>query len=275
VYSSRARTGVSRLALPVALIVILVFAGAYVFLTRNSTTPPASSSSGSLPSAPVSSAVNQLVKDLNDRNVDGVVTFYGPNAVDVWSGRLVGLQGQYTGAGNIRLLYATTVGKSSQVNANVSKYAEDTFSPTHINATFELGMFANSTAAGVVRAIIQVSQDWSWGNGGWQISKENWGYTYYDSSLVDAGLPSATTFPQWGYMLKGGNPNLVSEKSLEWHAAPFLAAGVYAFLFSIVFVLAVRLRSSDRGARPEGMRKQSASRLGTDSHSRRADVGAA
>jgi hypothetical protein len=244
------RTGVSKLAVPVALIVILAVARAYVFLTRSSPTLSQGSSASSLP--PVSSAVNQLIQDLNDRNVDGAAAFYGTNAVDVWSGNLVGLQGQYLGAENIRLLYATTVGKSTKVVANVSNYAEDKFSPMHVNATFVVGMFANSNAAGKVTATIEVSQEWNWGSGGWQISKENWNYKYYDSSFIDEGIPSSTTFPQWGFMLKGGNPNLVSEKSFEWHAGPFLAAGVYAFLFSIVFVLAVRLRSRNRGARQRG-----------------------
>jgi hypothetical protein len=199
--------------------------------------------------------VNQLIQDLNDRNVDGVITFYGPSAVDVWSGETGGLSGKYTGDDNIRLIYATTVGKSTALDANVSNYAEKTFSPTNVNATFVITMLANSPVAGKVNATIDVTQEWNWGNGGWQISKENWAYAYYDSSQIDAGIPSATTFPQWGYMLKGGNPNLVSEKSFEWHAGPYVAASVYAFLFGIVAVVALRFRSRGRSARPEGRRR--------------------
>ena len=44
-------------------------------------------------------------------------------------------------------------------------------------------------------------------------------------------------------MKMGGNPNLVPEKSFEWQAGSFLAAGVYAFLLGVAFVLAVKLRS--------------------------------
>jgi len=216
----------------------------------------------------VSDAVKQLINDLNGRNVDGVVAFYSPNAIDVWSGRLVGLQGRYTGVDNIRLLYATTVGKSTMVAANYSNYAEDTFSPTHVNATFVVGMLANSSAVGILTATIHVSQDWNWGNGGWQISKENWAYSYYDSSFVDAGIPSSTTFPQWGFMLKGGNPNLVSEKSFEWHAGPYLAVAVYAFLSGIVAVAALRFMSTGGGARPAAPRTPAGSGQGIDSQKR-------
>jgi hypothetical protein len=82
---------------------------------------------------------------------------------------------------------------------------------------------------------------------------ENWNYTHYDSTFIDAKIPSATTFPQWGYMLKGGNPNLVSEKSFEWSAGPYVAAAVYAFLLGVVMMTVLRLRSS-RGpaARQQG-----------------------
>jgi hypothetical protein len=248
-YLNRARMGVSKLAVPVALVVILVVAGAYVFLARGSTVSTQSTSAGSLPSTPVHSAVNQLVQYMNDRNVDGVVTFYNQNSVVVWSGKTGGLSGMYSG-GNIRLTYATTVGKTTQLDVNMSNYVEKAFSPTHVNTTFVMGMLGKSPTAGNLTATINVSEEWNWGNAGWQISKENWAYKYFDASLLDANLGSQTTFPQWGYSQVGGNPNLVSEKSLEWHAGPSLAAVVYAFLFSAVFVLAVTLRSRGKGGQP-------------------------
>jgi hypothetical protein len=252
VLNARARTGVSKLAVPVVLVVILVVAGAYVFLARSPTTSTSSqsSTSSSQPSAPLRSAVNQFVQDFNAREVDNVLTFYTPTSVVVWSGKTGGLVGQYTGASSIKLIYAASVGKTTVMHANLSNYAEDVFSATHVNATFVLVMLANSSVAGKLNATVNVSQEWKWGSGGWQISKENWAYKYFDASLLDLQFGSATTFPQWGYMQEGGNPNLVSEKSFEWHAGPFLAAGLYAFLFSIVAVMALRLRSRDRRSRP-------------------------
>ena len=178
------------------------------------------------------------------------MTFYAPSATLVWSGKVGGLAGLYSPAGNIRLIYATTVGKSVTLEANVSDYAQKTISPTVVNATFVIKMLENSTEAGIVHATIDVSQEWNWGGTGWQISKENWAYTFFDSSFIDAGIPAATTFPQWGYELKGGNPNLVSEKSFEWHAGPYVAASVYAFLFGIIAFMALRFRSSDRTPQP-------------------------
>jgi hypothetical protein len=253
---TRSRTGVSKLALPVALVVILVVAGGYLFLSRSPTTSTSSSqsssSSSSTPSVTLRTEVDQLIQYINGRNIDGLATFYTQNSVEHWSGNTGGLQGLYTGVSNIRLLYATSVGKTSVIDVNSSNYAEHVFSPTHINATYRLVMLANSTTVGKLNATIDVSQEWNWGSGGWQISRENWSYAYFDASLIDAKLISSTTFPQWGVMEAGGNPNLVSEKSFEWNAGPLLAAGVYAFLLTIVVVVAAGFISRDRGPRRQG-----------------------
>jgi hypothetical protein len=235
-----------------------VLAGAYVFLTRGPATSSPTSAAGP-PTVQVQTVVDQLVQDLNNRNVDGLVTFYGPNAVDIWFGNTGGLSGRYTGLEQIRLIYATSVGKTTTLDANVSDYAQDAFSPTNVNTTFVMNMRGNSTVAGILTAKVDVSQEWNWGNSGWQISKENWNYVLFDASFIDANKGSSTTFPQWAAMRMGANPNLVSEKSFEWHAGPYVAASVYAFLFSVVAYMALRLRSADTGARQGEKRLASSS----------------
>lgn len=251
-HDRRGRRGISKLAVPIALVVIVVVAGGYIFLARGSSpsTSTQSSSSVGLPTVPLRTAVNQFLQDFNNRNVDGLVSLYAQSSTLVWSGHVGGLAGMYSPIGNIRLIYATTVGKSVMLNANTSNYAEKQISPTITNATFVITLLENSTAAGIVHATIDVTQEWVWGGSGWQISKENWAYTLFDSSYIDAGKPAATTFPQWGYELKGGNPNLVEEKSLEWHAGPYVAASVYAFLFGIVAFMALRIGSRRRSPGP-------------------------
>jgi len=245
----------SKLPLALALAIILVVASAYLFLSGNSTTPPSSTVTGT-PTVPVRTAVNQLVQDINDRNVDGAVAFYAPTSVVRWSGSTGGLSGLYTGSANVKLIYATTVGKTTKMDINVSGYTEKARSPTHINATFVASMLANSTVAGILTATIDVSQEWNWGGGGWHISRENWAYSFFDSSYIDANQShDATTFPQWRVMQAGRDPNLVSEKSFEWHAGPFLAAAVYAFLFGVASYLVVRRRQSEREGPPDKQRR--------------------
>lgn len=248
-YTTRGRAGLSKFAIPIALIVIVAVAGAYVFLSRGPTTATSTSSGTSLPTAPLRDTVGQLIADINSRNVDGLVTFYSQNAVVTWSGKADGLVGNFPGSANIRLLMATSVGKTTTMDANVSNYAEQVFSPTHINATFVIAMLANSTTAGILNATVNVSEEWNWASGAWQISRENWAYRHFDASFLDVNQGSATTFPQWGVMEEGGNPNLVSEKSFEWNAGPFLAAAVYALLFTVVAVMAWGFISRNRGRR--------------------------
>jgi hypothetical protein len=245
-HERRGRAGVSRLVVPVALVIIIVAAGAFVFFGVGGSNKPTStttSSTSSLSITPLNETVNQFIQDFDTRNVDGLVSFYAQTSTLVWSGNVGGLAGLYTPVGNIRLIYATTVGKSIMLEANVSDYAEKIISPTVTNASFMIVMLENSSEAGIVHATIDVTQEWVWGSAGWQITKENWAYSKFDSSYIDAGLPAATTFPQWGYEAKGGNPNLVSEKSFEWHAGPYVAASVYAFLFGISALMALRFRS--------------------------------
>ena len=187
------RPGLSKLAVPVALIVILVAAGAFVFFTRSSMTSSStqSSNTSTLPTITVRTAVNQFVQEINNRSVEGVLTFYGPTSLVVWSGNTGGLVGKYNGAGNIRLIYAASIGKTTKISANVSSYVENPSSATHANATYVIGMHANSTTAGVVNATVLVSQEWNWGNGGWQIARENWNYKFFDASFLDAQQGSA------------------------------------------------------------------------------------
>jgi hypothetical protein len=254
-YGRRGRTGLSKVVIPIALIVIVAVAGAYVFLIRGSTPQTStqsssSSSSSTLPIVPVKDEVDLFMQDFNNRDVDAMVGFYAQSSTLVWSGNVGGLAGLYSPVGNIRLIYATTVGKSLKLDANLSNYAEETISPTVTNASFVITMLENSSEAGIVHATIDVTQEWVLGSAGWQISKENWAYTLFDSSYIDEGLAASTTFPQWGYELKGGNPNLVSEKSFEWHAGPYVAASVYAFLFGIFAFMALRFRSRDRIPQP-------------------------
>jgi len=259
VSTARFRAGRSKTAAAaVAVLVVLLAAGAYLFLPR--APPTQTETSVGPPTVQVQTEVDQMLADLNARDVDALTTFYGPTSVVHWSGNTGGLSGLYTGAESIRLIYATSVGKTTTMDANLSDYSQKVFSPTHLNATFVIHMLANSSEVGTLTAVINASQEWNWGGSGWQISRENWAYTYFDGSLIDLehGGPS-TTFPQWQYSLKGGNPDLVSEKSFEWHAAPYIASSVYALLAGVGAIASQRLaRGRGRQAvdRQEGARSE-------------------
>jgi hypothetical protein len=187
----------------------------------------------------VRTAVDQLFKDFNARNVTGLVSFYAFSAEIIWTGNTQGLYGGYTGAGAIAILYGSTIGKTTNLNATFSNYAEKAVTPSNVNVTLTLALDGNSTVLGRLNGIIDVSQKWIYTQGEWQIVKENWNYKTFQIQYP----VSATTFPQWGVMKGGKSPDLVSEKNLEWQAGPYLAAGVYAFLFSVLALAVMKHRT--------------------------------
>jgi hypothetical protein len=56
------------------------------------------------------------------------------------------------------------------------------------------------------------------------------------------GFCCVTTFPQWTALKDGQSPNLVSDKSFEWNAGPYVAASVYALLGGVATIGLIRYR---------------------------------
>jgi hypothetical protein len=231
------RTGMPRFLLSfVALILIAsLVAGYFLFQphpsSSSSTSLSSNASTENQPPVPLRSAVSQFLYDFNQRNVAGLSKLYDYSATVIWSGQGAdGLAGAYAGTSNIQILYGSTIGKTSELNATMSNYKEAATSPSNVNATLTLRLSGNSTTLGAINGTIDVSQDWVFSGGQWQIIKENWNYKTFDVQFPQ----SATTFPQWGALRTGKNPDLVSEKSFEWKAGPVVAASVYAFMFAVI-----------------------------------------
>jgi hypothetical protein len=197
---------------------------------------------GSAPSTPVKSAVDQLLQDFNNRNVAGLSNLYAQDACVTWSGLASGLTGTYNGQGNIRILYGSSIGKTTSLNASIANYNEKAASPSSVNVTMTIAMNGNSSVVGALTAAIDATQQWAYSGGQWQIIKENWNYKTFNVQFP----VSSTTFPQWGAMRTGKSPDLVSEKSFEWNAGPYVAASVYAFLFAIAAIGVVKYKSRSR-----------------------------
>jgi hypothetical protein len=250
----RTRRAISALAVGVVVFVIVGIAVEVTFLPKASnqgqsqtTTGTAgcqgaASTGGSTPSTPVKTAVDQLIQYFNSRDVGGLSNLYAPDACVTWTGLASGLVGTYNGQGNIKILYGSSIGKTTSLNASITNYNEKATNPTNYNASMTILMRGNSSVVGRLNASIDATQQWSFANGHWQIIKETWDYKVFDVQFV----VSSTTFPQWGAMRIGQNPNLVSEKSFEWSAGPYVAASVYAFLFGVVVMGVMKYRSRPR-----------------------------
>jgi hypothetical protein len=207
----------ATLALAIAVIafVVIGIVVEFVFLPKASS----SASRTTTPSEPVNAAVNRWVADLNSRNVTGLADSYAENATVNWTGLASGFAGTYAGRGNITILYGSTTGKESLVNASITNYNQNDIGPSDANVTFVLNMTGNNAVTGHFAILLNASQRWDYAGGHWQILKENWDYKVFNIQYPCCG----TTFPQWAALKSGMNPDLVSEKSFEWHAGPMWA----------------------------------------------------
>jgi len=242
----RNRLAISTLAIAIVLFVIIGIALEVTLLPKASS-PGATTTAGSTlpgtgtPSTPVKTSVDQFIKDFNTRDVQGLGNFYSQNAAVSWTGNAGGLTGNYNGQQNIRILYGSSIGKTLFLNASSAGYHESAANPANVNVTMTINLNGNSSVVGTLSSNIAATQQWAY-NGQWQIVRENWDY----KTFVVQYPVSATTFPQWGALKTGQNPNLVSEKSFEWNAGPYVAATVYAFLVAIAVAGITRYRGRAR-----------------------------
>lgn len=191
---------------------------------------------------PLKGAVDQWVSDFNTRDVSALGNFYSTDAVVDWTGSASGLTGVYNGVGNIRILYGSSIGKTTYLVASISNYNEKFTNPSNANVTLTLDMQGNSSVVGLLSITIDASQQWNFVGGQWHIVQETWNYVTFKEQFP----VSSTTFPQWTAMKEGQNPSLVSEKSFEWNAGPYVAASVYAFLFGVLVFGAMKVRQRPR-----------------------------
>jgi hypothetical protein len=257
------RLAISALAVAVVVFVAIGIAVEVVFLPKASvpssgsttvTTTTGSSSSiycataspnCPAPSTTVKSAVTQWVADFNSRNVPALTNFYSTDALVTWTGggsAGAGLDGAYSGLENVKILYGSSIGKTTSLNASIANYAETDLSPSDANVTLTLSMAGHSSVVGDLTISVDAVQLWNYIGGQWQIVKETWNYVTFNEQYP----VSATTFPQWTAMKEGLSPNLVSEKSFEWHAGPYVAASVYAFLFGVLALGVMKYRRRPR-----------------------------
>jgi hypothetical protein len=251
--TSSRRLAISALAIAVVVFVVVGIAVELVFLPKASAPSTGTVTTTSVavycasgcptPSTPVKTAVDQWVQDFNSRNVQGLGNFYSTDSAVTWTGQAAGLAGTYNGQANVRILYGSSIGKTTSLDASIANYAEKATNPSNINVTLDLNMQGNSSVVGKLTSTVAATQQWNFVGGQWQIVQETWNY----QTFVVQYPVSATTFPQWAALKTGQNPNLVSEKSFEWHAGPYVAASIYAFLGGVVAIGFITYR---RRARP-------------------------
>jgi hypothetical protein len=192
--------GIGRYKVVAAAIVI----AALVILTAIAILParlgPSSASSGvdsktastASDTAIVESSFANHMQWLSSRNLSAMDSQYASNATVTWTGQVAGLTGNYSGAGNIRILMGSFLGKFISIsigNVTLGKVVVSGDLAT-VNSTFDL--VGQSSVVGNVTATISAEDSfvYSASSGAWLISQEVWDFLSYTAEyLVSTGGP--------------------------------------------------------------------------------------
>jgi hypothetical protein len=233
----------------IAVAIIAVVGLSFVFLggqpgnaassTTTSTTTPTTSPTQLSPPPGVRTAFDTHLSRIGSRDIPTVLTDYQDSAVVTWAGNAAGLQGNYSGTSNIRLLYSAALSTATQISATPSNYVQVNKSSNQVVVNSTLILAGKSNYLGAFNGTVQASISYVYSNGGWLISHEYWNY----KKLTGSSSGGATTFPEWQKV----GPINPSRRSTDWlhnfawdYGGPGVAVLVWAFVGLIAAVAVVR-----------------------------------
>src|SRR2546422_949437 len=163
--------------------------------TTSSTTTSGTTSSTTLAviTLDVNSAVNQHLAGVTARNVQSLLQDYSNNALVVWSGQAQGLQGNYSGQGNIGFLYSAAFGTAETLNLKSSNIAQTVNQPTLKTVALGINITGTSQVLGNFNATVTAQVTYQFASGSWKISQEVWNFKVFDAQ----NSAGETTFPEW------------------------------------------------------------------------------
>ncbi len=232
--------GISAAIIAVVVIVVVAVAGVGYYLATQpgpspSSTSTSTSSTTSAATVDVQAAVNSHLSTIETRNVPNIVAEYYDSSLLEWKGQTQGLGGNYSGTGNIKLLYSGALGTAQSINL-VPTTAIQTSGNT---ATFDMNMSGNSGILGIYNGTISVSITYTSVNGAPIIQHEVW--NFHTFNVQKSG--GATTFPQWaavgGPFEERSSPDPF--KQFVWtYGGEAMMVFVVAYLVAIAAYLGVR-----------------------------------
>ena len=219
--------GISTAVMGAAVVVVIVIVGGAFYLltqqpstptgtstsvtTTSSTTTSSTATSSSVQGTPppgVRAAFDKHLSEIGTRDIPTVLIDYQDNAVVVWTGNTAGLGGVYNGVGNIRLLYSAALSTANQIALAPTTVQTFNNSATQATVNSTLALTGVSNILGKFNGTITTSIVYTYVNGGWKITQENWDY----KSLKVSSSSGATTFPEWQRV---GEP-IATRRSSDW-----------------------------------------------------------
>ena len=201
--SRNSRPAASAFTVAVVVFVAIGIGVELVFLPKASTSSASTTSTTTVttttvysctgcgtPSSTVKAAVTRWIADFNDRDVTGIGSFYGQDALVTVTGEgaaSAGLEnnglvmdGAYIGLENIKILYGSSIGETANLTASVANYSENDVNLYNANVSLTLSMVGYSYSAGNLNITVDANQQWNYVGGQWQIVEGTWNYVTFD-----------------------------------------------------------------------------------------------
>jgi hypothetical protein len=164
----------------IVLLILQSFIGSGFLSARTVTSTTTTLSTPTEEFNQVASAYADHLLQLDSDNISGLVSGYERNATVEWTGLVAGLVGNYSGSGDIEILFGSSFGKT--VNFSVSNESQ-TVAPRGIycvvNSTFNFS--GNNQIEGNINASIAAQDAYVHVGNTWLIANETWNYlSFYD-----------------------------------------------------------------------------------------------
>lgn len=250
---------ISKAAPIIAAIIVIVIAGgaAYFYLqqpaqltatsspTNSATTSKTTTTSATTQTtltinpAQIRSVFDDHLNKISARDIPVLLNDYEPNAVVTWTGNTAGLGGNYSGTGNIRLLYAAALSTAQKITLTPTNYTQSVVAPDRVLVSTTLNMSGSSQILGPFNGTIVAKIVFTYDNGAWKIINEAWDYKVFNVSQSGG----ATTFPEWQKV----GPPVPQRRGPDWlhdfvwdYGGPLTAMIIYAYIIAIAVFMAVK-----------------------------------
>jgi hypothetical protein len=125
----------------------------------------------------VASAYASHLAQLRARNISAVASGYESNATVEWTGVVPGMNGNYSGAGNIKILWGSFIGKL--LNFSLSNEYQSLGlkgGDSVVNSTFDFRGY--DAAVGELNGTVVAQDTYEAVGGSWLIAHETWNFTH-------------------------------------------------------------------------------------------------
>jgi len=159
----------------VALLVLQSLLGSGLFSTKTVTVTVTASD----PYEQVASEYAIHLEQLGARNISAIPSGYESNATVEWTGVAPGMNGNYSGAGNIKILWGSFIGKL--LNFSLSNEYQSVGvkgSVAVVNSTFDFQGF--DAVEGKVNGTVLSQDTYEQVGNSWLIAHETWNFTQFD-----------------------------------------------------------------------------------------------